>query len=306
MTKELIIIGASAAGCAAAVYSARRQLDFMIVAEDFGGEVARSGEIENWLGVKHTDGITLAKQFEEHVKSYRPPIEMALATKVEKTAAGFKVFVKQSAGEKEFEAKAVILATGAHPRELGVPGEKEYRGKGISYCTVCDGPLFPEKAIATIGGGNSALESAIMMAGIASRVYLVTKNPAMKGDAVLIEKVKSFPNVEIITNAQTKSFGGEVFLKSMSYIDKAANEEKTLAVDGAFVHIGMLPNVSLAPAAVARNEFGEIKVNANCETSIPGLFAAGDVTNVAYKQILVAAGQGVIAALSAVSYINRA
>ncbi len=204
----------------------------------------------------------------------------------------------------DYVAKAVILATGVHPRELGVPGEKEYRNKGVSYCTTCDGPIFKDKVVVTIGGGNSALESALMLADIASHVYVVNKNATFKGEQVLMDNLKTKKNVEIITNAKTKEILGDKFVTTVRYTDQVG-ADKDLSVSGVFVHIGMVPNSYLAPADTVKNQFGEIKVNANCETNIPGLYAAGDVSDVPFKQIVIAAGQGCIATLAAVQYLNR-
>jgi len=302
---DLLIIGGSAAACAGAIYAARRQLDLQMVSEDVGGEVATSGEIENWLGVKHTTGTELAAAFEAHVKSYQIPWDLGYkVSKIEKQVKGFKTTATFGDKEKVYQSRSVILATGAHPRELGAAGEKEFRGKGVTYCTVCDGPLFGGRVVTTIGGGNSALESAFMMAGLATKVYLINKNAELKGEQVLINKIKAAPNVEIIANAQTQEFFGERFLTGFKYKDLASGELKTLAIQGAFVHIGMVPNSQMAPMEVKKNAVGEIEVNAAGETNLPGFLAAGDVTNTPYKQIAVAAGQGVTAALSAVSYLN--
>lgn len=304
--RDLIIIGGSVAATAAGVYAARRKLDFQVVSKDFGGEVATSGEIENWPGTIHTTGIELSEQFKKHLEAYQAPIDLDVDVEaIKKTEQGFNVVGERNGQARTYEARAVIVATGAHPRELGAEGEKEFRGKGVTYCTVCDGPLFSSKVVATIGGGNSALESALMLAGIASKVYLINKNAAMKGDELLIEKVNNLPNVTEIPNAFTKRFFGKAFLEGLAYKDTATNEEKTLEVQGAFVHIGMVPNSDFLPPEVEKNAFGEIKINNTCETSLPGLFAAGDVTDVPYKQIGVAAGQGICAALTAVSYLNR-
>jgi len=202
-----------------------------------------------------------------------------------------------------YQAKTVILTTGVHPRELTVPGEKEYRIKGVTYCTTCDGPLFKDKIVATVGGGNSALESALMLADIATKVYVVNKNAQFKGEQVLIDKLVAKPNVEILYNAKTTKIFGEQFVTGMKYTD-AQGTEQTLAVEGIFVHIGMVPNSGIVPSDVERDAFGQIKVNASMETNVPGLYAAGDVTTVPFKQIVIAAGQGCIATLSAVNYLN--
>lgn len=319
---DLIIIGGSAAGTAAAIYAARARLNFLLIAKDFGGEVATSGEIENYPGFVHTDGIELTKRFREHLEFYKVPIELDVAVMnlrkegkifcIDAEKNGVKIAAARlseksstAALKCSYEAKAVIVTSGVHPRELNVPGEKEFRSKGVSYCTVCDGPLFPGKRVAVIGGGNSANESGIMLASIAKEVFVLTIHPDMKGDAVLINKLKSFNNVKIIPNASTKEIFGETFVKGLRYENGKTKEIKELLVDGIFVHIGMVPNSAFLPQDVEKNQFGEIKVNSRCETNIPGLFAAGDVSDVPFKQISVSVGQGTIAALAAIDYLNR-
>lgn len=296
---DLVIIGGSSAGAAAGIYAARRGLKFKLITKDFNGELAVSGEIGNWPGTIKTDGIELAGKFREHLESYKIDMEEGIeVTKIEKSAEGsFRI------NDGVYEARTVIIATGAHPRELNIPGEKEFRNKGVSYCTVCDGPVFAGKVCATIGGGNSALESALMLADICSKVYVINKNAEFKGDTVLLDNLKTKPNVEIIYSAMTKEIIGKDFVTGLSYT--ITPKTYNLSVDGIFVHIGMIPNASMTPADVKKNPFGEIEVNANCETNIPGLYAAGDVTNVPFKQNAIAAGQGTIALLSAVSYLNR-
>jgi NADH-dependent peroxiredoxin subunit F len=320
MVYDLIIIGGSAAATAAGVYAARRGLNFKILTKEFGGEVATSGEIENWPGVIHTDGVSLAQQFKSHLESYKVDLEEGVEVSAimkqedgtfcittHQDRAGMAMDKMPGAQEPapkcDYVAKAVVVTTGVHPRELTVPGEKEYRNKGVSYCTVCDGPLFRGKTVATVGGGNSALESALMLADIASKVYVINKNAQFKGEDVLIENLKKKSNVEIIYSAKTAAISGEQFVKSLKYQD--ASGEKELAVDGIFVHIGMVPNSQLIGPGVEIDQFGQIKVSGNGETNIPGLYAAGDVTDVPHKQIVIAAGQGAVATLSAVQYLNR-
>lgn len=318
---DLIIIGGSAAATAAGIYAARRNLNFKIISKDFGGEVATSGEIGNWPGINKTDGITLAQQFKDHLQFYKVEpeegVEVEKITKQQdglfcltaKTGDGLIMASEKLAADSpgalkcDYLSKTVIVATGVHPRELHAPGEKAFRNKGISYCTVCDGPIFSGQDTATIGGGNSALESALMLADISPQVYVINKNSAFKGEQVLIDNLQAKKNVTIIYNAQTTGFVGENFLTALKYKDKAGEHE--LKVSGAFVHIGMVPNSRIVSDDVAKNPFGEIMVNKNCETNLPGLYAAGDVTDVPFKQIVIAAGQGTIALLSAVSYLNR-
>lgn len=306
MVYDLLIIGGSAAGTAAAIYAVRRGLTIKMISHDFGGEVATSGEIANYPGYAHTDGIELTEKFREHLESYKvEPQTDVVVEKVAKDSNIFTVGGKKDSTAIEYHAKAVIVATGVRPRELNMPGEKEFRNKGVSYCTVCDGPLFKGKVVAIIGGGNSANEAGIMMGTIAKKVYVLTINPDMTGDAVLIENLKKLPTVTIIPNAETQEVKGNGMVKSLTYKDKVTEKLATLEVQGIFIHIGMIPNSIMLGEEVAKNKFGEVEVNELCETSVPGLFAAGDVTNHPYKQIAIAAGQGVTAALAAVDYLNR-
>jgi len=304
---DLIIIGGSAAATAAGIYAARRGLNFKIISKDLGGEVATSGEVDNWPGINQTDGIALANQFREHLKFYKVEPEEGVEVEqvIRQTDGTFLISAKKDSGEKtEHTAKTVIITTGVHPKELNVPGEKEFRNKGVSYCTVCDGPLFSGKIVAIIGGGNSALESGLMMADISSKVYMINKNSQYKGDTILLDNLKLKQNVEFFYNALTSEIIGERFVTGLRYKDKEGGEQE-LKVEGIFVHIGMVPNSGLVPTDVAKNSFNEIIVDANCATNIPGLYAAGDVTNIPFKQIVIAAGQGCIAALSAVQYLNK-
>ncbi|MBP6886218.1 MAG: FAD-dependent oxidoreductase [Candidatus Pacebacteria bacterium] len=302
---DLIIIGGSAAGASAGVYAARRGLHFCIIAKDLGGEVALSGDVENWLGIQHTTGIELSQLFRQHIESYKPEIiEGYVVSSLTKDEDGMFTVTTDDAVERR--AKAIILATGAHSRLLGVPGEDILRLKGVSYCTVCDGPVFKGKRTVTIGGGNSALESALMLAEIASEVTVINKNAAFKGEASLIEKVKNNPKITVVFNGQTTGFLGDEkgFARALTYRDADQNEH-TIEMEGAFVHIGQVPNSQIVPAACNKDAFGYVETSLDGATSCPGLFAAGDVTHSAHKQIIIAAGQGASAALSAVQYINR-
>lgn len=319
---DLIIIGGSAAATSAGVYAKRRGLNVKIITKEFGGEVATSGEIENWPGIAHTDGLSLSAQFKAHlVANGVVPEEGVEVRSIIKQADGLfcistnqegermaadkmEDIDKESAPKCDYDTKAVIVATGVHPKKLGVPGEEEYRNKGVTYCTTCDGPLFTGKVTTVVGGGNSALESGLMLADIASQVYVLNKNTQFKGEQVLIDKLAAKPNVKIIYSAKTDEIKGEQLVTGIVYTD-ASGATQELKTDGVFVHIGMIPNSSIVPEEVAKNSAGEIVVDANCATNVPGLFAAGDVTNVPFNQIVIAAGQGCIAALSAVQYVNR-
>ena len=302
---DLIIIGGSAAATSAGIYAARRGLNFKIVTKDFGGEVATSGEVDNYPGIPGTNGIDLADKFKKHLANYGViPEEGVDVEKIVRQPDGtFLISATKDGGAKtEYAAKTVIVATGVHPKELNIPGEKEFRNKGVSYCTVCDGPVFGGKAVAIVGGGNSALEAGLMMTDIASKVYMVNKNPEFKGDKILLDNLKTKPNVEFMYNAKTTQIVGNQFVTGLKYNEGGDQEIK---VDGVFVHIGMLPNSGVVPEDVQKNNYGEIVADKNCQTNIPGLYAAGDVTDVPFKQIIMAAAQGTCALLSAVQYLNK-
>ena len=310
---DTLIIGGSAAGSAAAIYCARRKLNFKIVAVDLGGEVALSGEVNNWPGEQNINGFILSKKFSDHVKSYGVEINEGYKVEtIEQKENYHVVTAKNSAGEEKiYETKTVIIASGIHPRLLGVQGENEFSRKGVTYCTVCDGPLFKNKNTVTVGAGNSALESAIMMAGIAQKHYLLTKYQNTpednfgfpKGENILIDKVKSLENVEIIYGATTLEILGDKIVSGLKYKNNTG-AENVLLVQGVMVHIGLTPNSGFVNN-VEKDKMGQIIVNQKCATNIAGIFAAGDVTNVPFKQIAIAAGQGVVAALGAIEYINR-
>lgn len=311
---DLIIIGAAAAGSAASIYASRRNLDFLVITKDIGGEVALSGEVENWPGTIKTNGFELAKNFHDHIKSYNTKIVQGFGvTAITHKKNHHIVHAVDEAGTKKtFETKAVIIGSGIHPRTLNIPGENELRGKGVTYCTVCDGPLYKKKVTITIGAGNAGLESALMMDKISSHVFLITKYPNTpeakggfpKGEDILIEKVKQSPNVEIIYNAKTLQILGNDIVTGVEYEDVSTQEKKQLKADGVMVHVGMTPNSDFVQD-IKKNPLGEIEVDNLCRTSVPGVFAAGDVTNIPYKQIVISSGQGVVAALSAIDYLNR-
>ncbi len=311
---DLVIIGGGAAGPAASIYASRRRLNFVMLTKDIGGEVALSGEVENWPGIEHTTGIALAKQFSDHMKSYNPTIEEGIEVTAIRQEGNIHIVEGQTWGgdKREWKTKTVIITTGIHPRTLGIPGEDKFRGKGVTYCTVCDGPLFRNKTTATVGAGNAALESALMMAGIASKVYLLTKYPDTKktnggfpkGEVVLVEKVKALSNIEIIYNANTTEIKGNGLVSHLTYTDTVSNESKELEINGVMVHIGVIPNSTFVPQ-LEKDAAKQIIVSLTGSTNIPGIFAAGDVTNIPYNQIIIAAGQGATAALSAIEYVNK-
>jgi len=301
---DLLIIGASAAGITSAIYASRRKLNFAVISTDIGGEVATSGEIENYTGFPKTDGFALTEQFKKQLVFNQITVEQGVSVeKITQLNGGFITSGNTLKGKKDWISKAVILASGAHPKKLGVPGEEEFRGKGVTYCTTCDGPLFKGKKVVTIGGGNSVLESALMLAEIGEHTTIINKNDHFKGEQVLIDSVANNPKIEIIYNAMTSEILGENTVTGAKYNDQTTNQEKTVETQGVFIHIGLVPNSAMVDF-VDKNKPGEVIVDMASKTNVPGFFAAGDVTNTPYKQIAVATGQGVAAALSAVSYLN--
>ena len=309
---DLVIIGGAAVGCSAAVYAARRELKFRIITENIGGEVALSGIVNNWPGITEIQGFDLAQKFADHARSYGVNIEEGYRVESIRHEKNHHVVIakKPGGGTEEIATKAVIIGTGIHPRQLGVPGEKNFLHRGLTYCTVCDGPLFKNKITVTIGAGNAALESALMLAEIAKPAYIITKfsdtpenqGGFPKGEKILIDKLKKHPNIKIIYGAKVKDLTGDKKVENVVYEDENGKEQ-ILPVNGAMVHVGMIPNSTFAPD-VNKNKAGEIMVDTRCRTNIPGVFAAGDVTDVPFKQIGIAAGQGIIATLSAIEYIN--
>jgi len=296
---QVLIIGSSAAGISAAIYCARRGIMPRVISYDAGGEMLLSGEIGNYPGVGMTDGWKLTEGFVNHARLYDIHPELGLTvTGLVVGEKGFSVQAKAGDEDRIYESRTIIIATGGHPKELGIPGEKEFRGKGISYCTVCDGPVFKGKTTVTIGGGDSANESGIMLNDIAEHAYVLTKNPDMKGDASLIARLKNSSRVTLIPNAMSKRIMGDAFVSGIEYEDTITHETKQLKTNGVFIHIGLIPNTGFVPSTMERNERGEIVVDKIMCTSVPGIFAAGDVTDTPYKQIGIAAGQGISAALS--------
>lgn len=296
---DLIIIGAGPAGITAAVYGARKRMNLLVVTKDIGGQAAWSGNIENYTGYQFITGPELAAKFEEHIRRYNIALKEAeAALSVEKT--GDAVAVKTDKGD--YEGHTVIIASGKRTKELGVPGEKEFKNKGLTYCATCDGPLFSGKDVAVIGGGNSALDAALQLVHIARRVYIVNIAGDFTGDAVMREKVQAHPSVTTFHNTRVEAVLGEKMVNALDVLREGRRER--LLVQGVFVEIGLIPNSECA-RGVEKNELGEIKVNQYNETSVPGIFAAGDVTDVPEKQIIIAAGEGSKAALSAFRYLAK-
>jgi alkyl hydroperoxide reductase subunit F len=304
---DVLIVGGGPAGAAAAVYAARKGIRTGVVAERFGGQVLDTLGIENYISVLHTEGPRFATALEQHVKAY--DVDIMNLQRAEQLVAAEEaggLHEVRLAGGAVLRSRSVILATGARWREINVPGEREYRNRGVAYCPHCDGPLFKGKRVAVIGGGNSGVEAAIDLAGVVAQVTLVEFAPELRADAVLQRKLRSLKNVDIIVNAQTTEVTGDGSkVNGLVCKARASGEERRLELEGVFVQIGLVPNTEFLKGTVDLSASGEIAVDARGRTSLPGVFAAGDATTVPYKQIVIAAGDGAKAALGAFDYLIR-
>jgi len=303
---DVLVVGGGPAGAAAAIYAARKGIRTGVAAERFGGQVLDTMAIENFISVKETEGPKLARALEEHVREYEVDI-MNLQRASQLIPAGEDGLHRvQFENGGELKAKTLILATGARWREMNVPGEQEYRGRGVAYCPHCDGPLFKGKRVAVIGGGNSGVEAAIDLAGIVAHVTLLEFGEDLRADAVLQRKLNSLPNVRVLKMAQTTEVKGDgQKVTGLVYKDRSSEEMHSVELEGIFVQIGLLPNSEWLKGTLELSRFGEIIVDAKGQTSIPGVFAAGDVTTVPYKQIVIAVGEGAKASLSAFDHLIR-
>lgn len=296
---DLIIIGAGPAGITASVYAARKKMNLLVITKDVGGQTALSGDIENYTGYQFITGPELTAKFEEHMRRYGTALkENEAVLELKKTAN--TVLIKTDKGV--YEARTAIIASGKKTRELNVPGEKEFKNKGLTYCATCDAPLFAGKDVAVIGGGNSGLDATLQLMKIASHIYLINITPQLTGDPIMQEQVYTSNIVTVLNKTQVTAIIGDKFVTGIK-IKKEAKEE-TLAVRGVFIEIGLIPNSEFAKE-VEKNEFKEIKVNFRNETNVEGVFAAGDVTDVPEKQIIIAAGEGSKAALTAFRYLAQ-
>lgn len=296
---DLIIIGAGPAGITAAIYAARKKMSILVVSKDIGGQTAWSGGIENYTGYQFITGPELASKFETHMRTFDIALkEGEEALNVSK--AGDKIVVKTD--KALYESRTVIIASGKTPRELGVSGEKEFKNKGLTYCATCDAPIFDGKDVAVIGGGNSALDATLQLTKIARHVYVINIVSRLTGDPVMIEKLSESGIVTIMNNTRVIEIIGNKLVTGIKV--KSEGEEKVLAVEGIFVEIGLIPNSRLAPD-VKKNSLGEIVIDLSNRTNIPGIFAAGDVTDIPDKQIIIAAGEGSKAALTTFTYLSQ-
>jgi len=306
---DLIIIGAGPAAAAAGVYSARKKLNTLIITENFGGQSLVSDNIENWIGVKKMTGLEFAKMLEAHVRA-QEGIEIKVPEKVVAVKeipnnlpaqTGFEVSTDKN---NIYQAKALVVASGGRRRHLNIPGGDEYDGRGVSYCSTCDAPVFKNKSVAVIGGGNAGLEAAVDLMPYANKIYLINHGSELAADPSIIKEVKKSLKVVIINNAETQEILGDKFVSGLKYLDKSDNQVKELKVEGIFVEIGSTPNSEFIKDLVNTNQAGEIIVDHKTgATSYPGIFAAGDVTDEIYKQNNIAAGDAIVAVLSAYNYL---
>lgn len=300
---DLLVVGGGPAGASSAIYAARKGIRTGIVCKEFGGQVNETLGIENMIGIPYTEGPKLMAEVRNHVEQY--PIEIIenqMVSGLEKDGENWKIILESGA---VLHSKTVVVATGARWRQIGVPGEDKYRGKGVAYCAHCDGPLFKGKDIAVIGGGNSGVEAAIDLAGIANHVTVMQFSEHLKADNVLQERLKELENVEVIKNAETTELAGDTVIRGLHYKDRVTGEEKSFDVDGVFIQIGLIPDTEWLQGIVDLNERGEIIIDGSGKTSEEGIYAAGDCTTAAYKQIVISMGTGATAALGAYDYLIR-
>lgn len=297
---DVIIIGAGPAGFSASIYTIRKKLSTLILYENIGGQVTKSFKVENYLGFKSITGVKLFQKFKEHIDHFNIPIKQVTVEKIKQINKGFQVITS----DNKFACKAIIIASGKNPRTLCIPGEKKFLGKGVSFCATCDAPLFKNKTTAVIGGGNAALDTALQLSKIAKKVYLININPEFVGDEATEEKVKKTPIVEILTETETLEIKGKNVVQKIK-IKNETGKQKELPVEGIFIEIGSIPASFFVKSLVKLNKKGEIEIDSQNKTNVPGIFAAGDATSISQKQIIIAAGEGAKAALSAYEYITK-
>jgi len=296
---DLIILGAGPAGITAAVYAVRKRLDFLVITLDIGGQTAWSGDIENYTGYQFISGPELTLKFQEHMESFGTKLNMpekVVEIKKEKS------LISLVTDKDKYRAKTVIVATGKSPRKLGVEGEEEFRNKGVTYCATCDGPVFQDKNVAIVGGGNSGLEAALQMLKISPKVYIIDIGSQLSGDPIMVEKIRQSDKVKVLNKAKLSRIYGDKFVKGIEV--EVEGKVTKLDLEGVFVEIGLIPNSSFANA-LEKNNRDELVVDCYNRTNLEAVFAAGDVTNVPEKQIIIACGEGSKACLSAFKYLSR-
>ncbi|CAM3469357.1 FAD-dependent oxidoreductase [Pseudostreptobacillus hongkongensis] len=300
---DITVIGAGPAAISAAVYSARKGLKIAMIGDLVGGQLLNTNDIENIIGIPLTDGFSFSQQLEKHLSEYEVAFHKGHNVKEIKVVDNEKIVLVDDG--QEFKTKTIIIATGGKWRKLGIPGENEYSGKGVHYCATCDGPFYRNKEVAIVGGGNSGVEAAIDLSNIVKKVFLVEYLDELKADNVLIEKLATLSNVEVMTSSSVKEVKGNQFAESLYIENRKNNEKSDLNVDGIFVEIGTVANTDFVSELVKRNEKNEIIIDSNNMTSVDGIFAAGDCTNTKFKQIIIAMGEGAKASLAAFEYIIK-
>jgi alkyl hydroperoxide reductase subunit F len=301
---DVLIIGGGPAGLNAALYAKRKGLIVGIIAKSLGGQVVDTSSVENYLGITDVSGIGLAEKFKEHINTLNVPFEEFMTIETIKATNNSSIKEIILTNGTIYKSKTIIIATGSSPRKLGVPGEKEYAGKGVAYCAICDGPFYTDEEVIVAGGGNSAVEAAIDLSKIASKVTLVHRSE-LRADKILVDQLEKLENVEIKLNTQIKEVVGEKFMTGINVLDKNNNTEYNISAAGIFVEIGYIPNSIPFKDVLELNDKGEIIVNKYGETSIKGVYAAGDVTDTPFKQIVISAGEGAKCALSANEYLKK-
>lgn len=300
---DLIIIGGGPAGITAGIYAARKKLNTLLISKEWGGQITKAPDIHNWPGEKSISGPDLMNKMVEHLKSFELDIkENREVIDLEKKGENFII---RDDKDEEYKTKTVIIATGKIPRSLNIPGEEEFKGKGISFCSTCDAPMFKDKEVAVVGGGNAGFDTAIDLTKYAKKIYILEFLEEMKGDSVTKDKLEETGKVEFYTNVAVKEIKGKQFVESLIYENRDTGEDKELKIQGIFIAIGMMPKAGFAEGLVEFNEIGEIKVDKHNSTKTPGLFAAGDIGDVKYEQIVIAASQGAISALAAYDYLKK-
>ncbi len=302
---ELIIIGGGPGGVAAGVYAARKKIKVALVTDTFGGQSLVSADVRNWIGTKSVSGFDLGQMLEAHLRD-QEGIDIFDGERVVKIEKSGENFVVKTESGKTYEAKYLLTTAGSRRRHLGVPGEDRHEGRGVAYCSICDAPLFGDKVVAVVGGGNAGLEAVVDLQPYAKKIYLLERGDSVKGDPITFEKIKKDSKVEVILNAQTLEIVGDAAVNGLKYKDLKTNEEKILTLEGVFVEVGILPNSEMLGDLVEKDKFGDVVVDHKTQrTSCPGLWAAGDVTDVLYKQNNISAGDAVKAVLNIYDELNK-
>ncbi len=301
---DCIIIGAGPAGMTAAIYTARKKLNTLVLAKDAGGQMVWSSDVENYTGFSMITGAELTLKFQEHMSSLKEDLEVKLGTEIVNLEKNITSFLVEDKAGNQYYSKAVIIASGKVPRHLGIPGEMEFFGKGVAVCATCDAPLYKQKDVAVVGGGNSALDSAVALAKVAKQVYIININKALSGEIVNLEKLQKFSNVKIYNDAKITSILGDKFVTGLTFDKFGEKQSQQLSVSGVFIEIGYEPSHDF-DHLTEKNDKGEIKVDQNLQTNIPGLFAAGDINDAWGEQIVIAAGEGAKAAMAVSNYLSK-